>query len=96
MKKLIVISVKGVKFYINGNEKYYVIIPSTFKYFSPNQTILSPSIYDLKTILKSHLALSAPESAIRYQVNGLFQKFHVKPNIIMESSWFDNIFGKHS
>lgn len=87
---------KGVKFYINGNEKYYVIIPSTFKYFSPNQTILSPSIYDLKTILKSHLALSAPESAIRYQVNGLFQKFHVKPNIIMESSWFDNIFGKHS
>lgn len=77
---------KGVKFYINGNEKYYVIIPSTSKYFSPNQTILSPSMYDLKTILKSPLVLSAPESAIRHQVNGLFQKFHIKPNIIMESN----------
>ena len=40
----------GVKFYINGNEKYYVIIPSTSKYFSPNQTILSPSMYDLIAI----------------------------------------------
>lgn len=43
-------------------------------------------MYDLKTILKSPLVLSAPESAIRHQVNGLFQKFHIKPNIIMESN----------
>lgn len=77
---------KGVKFYINSNEKYYIIIPLTSKYFNPNQTILSPSMYDLKTILKSPMVLSAPESAIRHQVNGLFQKFHVKPNIIMESN----------
>ena len=69
----------------------------TYHYFGRLEELdFLKRIYDLKTILKSPLALSAPESAIRYQVNGLFQKFHVKPNIIMESSWFDNIFGKHS
>lgn len=31
------------------------------------------------------MVLSASESAIRHQVNGLFQKFHIKPNIVLES-----------
>lgn len=31
------------------------------------------------------MVLTASESAIRHQVNGLFQKFHIKPNIVLES-----------
>ena len=31
------------------------------------------------------MVLSSSESAIRHQVNGLFQKFHIKPNIVLES-----------
>lgn len=31
------------------------------------------------------MVLTASESAIRHQVNGLFQKFHIKTNIVLES-----------
>lgn len=31
------------------------------------------------------MVLTASESAIRHQVNGLFQKFNIKPNIVLES-----------
>ena len=31
------------------------------------------------------MVLSSSESAIRHQVNGLFQKFYIKSNIVLES-----------
>lgn len=70
---------------VKDGEQYYVVIPQNSPYFQPGKFILQPSSLDLKEILQAPMVLSASESAIRHQVNGLFQKFHIKPNIILES-----------
>ncbi|MGN1284750.1 MAG: LysR family transcriptional regulator [Candidatus Limosilactobacillus intestinavium] len=70
---------------VKDGEQYYVVIPQNSSYFQPGKFILQPSSLDLKEILQAPMVLSASESAIRHQVNGLFQKFHIKPNIVLES-----------
>ncbi|MGN1271730.1 MAG: LysR family transcriptional regulator [Lactobacillus sp.] len=70
---------------VKDGEQYYVVIPKNSPYFQPGKFILQPNSLDLKEILQAPMVLSASESAIRHQVNGLFQKFHIKPNIILES-----------
>lgn len=70
---------------VKKGEQYYVVIPQNSPYFHSNEFILQGDTLDLKDILKAPMILSASESAIRHQVNGLFQKFHIKPNIILES-----------
>lgn len=77
---------RGLDFYTNGGEQYYIVIPSNSKYFQPNKFILEPDELDIKELLSQPLVLSQPESAIRHQINGLLQKFHVKPHIVMESN----------
>lgn len=77
---------RGVDYTVNGSEEYYVVIPPASPFFKKGQFILSTDTYDLKELLSQPLVLSAPESAIRHQVNGLFQKFHIKPQIVMESN----------
>lgn len=77
---------RGLDFFINGGEQYYIVIPSNSKYFQTDKFILEPDEFDIKELLMQPLVLSQPESAIRHQVNGLLQKFHVKPNIVMESN----------
>lgn len=77
---------RGLKSYVNGGEQYYIVIPQNSKYFQKNKFILQPDELDIKELLQEPLVLSQPESAIRHQVNGLFQRFHVKPNIVMESN----------
>ncbi|MDF7637888.1 LysR family transcriptional regulator [Lactobacillus sp. ESL0791] len=76
---------KGIKFYVNGGERYFIIISPKSKYFQKGKFILKPNEYNLKEILQAPFVASAPGSAIRHQLNGIFQKFHVKPNIITES-----------
>lgn len=66
-------------------EQYYIVIPQNSPYFKPNKFILQSNDLDLKEILQSPMVLSTSNSAIRHQVNGLLQKFHIKPNIVMES-----------
>ncbi|KRL88241.1 LysR family transcriptional regulator [Lactobacillus kalixensis] len=70
----------------NGGETYYIVIPENSHLYQEGKFILEPDSHNLKDLLQEPLVLSAPESAIRHQVNGLFQKFHVKPNIVMESN----------
>lgn len=77
---------RGLTSYTNGSEQYYIVIPPTSKYFQKGKFILEPDALDPKKLLEEPLILSQPESAIRHQINGLFQKFHVKPKIIMESN----------
>ncbi|CCI85094.1 LysR family transcriptional regulator [Lactobacillus pasteurii] len=77
---------RGLKFFINGGERYYVVIPPNSPYFQPNRFILDENEYPLEKLLHQPLVLSAPESAIRHQVNGLLQKFKLKPQIAIESS----------
>lgn len=70
---------------VKDGEQYYVVIPQNSPYFHSGKFILQPNSLDLKEILQAPMVLSASESAIRHQVNGLFQKFHIKPNIVLES-----------
>lgn len=70
---------------VKNGEQYYVVIPQNSPYFRSDKFILEADDLDLKEILQAPMVLSASESAIRHQVNGLFQKFHIKPKIILES-----------
>lgn len=77
---------QGLDFYVNGGENYFVIISPRSKYFKKGRFILEQNEYDIKDILQEPFVVSSSNSAIRHQVNGAFQKFHIKPNIILESS----------
>ena len=75
----------NINYSIKHNEQYYIVISRHSSYFRSNKFILEPNEIDLKEILQAPMVLSTSESAIRHQVNGLFQKFQVKPNIVLES-----------
>ncbi|MDM8281769.1 LysR family transcriptional regulator [Lactobacillus gallinarum] len=70
---------------VKNGEQYYVVIPQNSPYFRSDKFILEADDLDLKEVLQAPMVLSASESAIRHQVNGLFQKFHIKPCIVLES-----------
>ncbi|RMC47427.1 MULTISPECIES: LysR family transcriptional regulator [unclassified Lactobacillus] len=72
-------------FFVNGEENYYVIISPQSSYFKKDRFILNQDEYNLKEILQQPFVVSFSNSAIRHQVNGIFHKFNVKPNIVLES-----------
>lgn len=69
-----------------GGESYYVVISPKSKYYQKGKFILRPGELNLKKLLKQPMVLSATGSAIRHQVNGLFQRLQLRENIAMESS----------
>jgi DNA-binding transcriptional LysR family regulator len=71
-----------------GLQKYYALIPKSSPLYQKDQTILKKSI-SLKKILQSPLVLTKRGSAVRRQIDYLLQKYHIEPNIIIQSS---NIF----
>lgn len=77
---------QGIDSYINGGEVYYIVIPQNSKYFIKDKFILNPNTYDIKELLEQPFILSGGESAIRHQVNGLFQSYRIVPNIRMSSN----------
>lgn len=74
---------QGIQAHINGGEVYYIVIPSNSKFFIKNQFILSQDTYKLEDLLRESFILSSPDSAIRHQVNGLFQTYKIVPRINM-------------
>lgn len=76
---------RDLDYLVKKGEQYYVVIPQNSPYFHPNKFILETNDLDLKEVLTDPMVLSTSESAIRHQVNGLFQKFQIKPNIVLES-----------
>lgn len=74
-----------LNYFINSGEEYYIVIPKNSKYYKPNKFKLRSKDLNLKEVLQAPMVLSSSESAIRHQVNGLFQKFHIKSNIVLES-----------
>lgn len=76
---------RKLKIYTNGRERYYVVIPRSSNLFRRDKFILSAKDCNLKELLEQPMILSAAGSAIRHQVNGLYQRFHLQPKIIVES-----------
>lgn len=75
-----------LNYLVKNGEQYYVVIPQNSHYFRSDKFILeADDLKDLTEVLQAPMVLTASESAIRHQVNGLFQKFHIKPNIVLES-----------
>lgn len=66
-------------------EQYYVVIPSTSPSYQAGRFILNFDELDLQKVLQEPLVLCSPESAIRHQVNGLFQNLDLKENIALET-----------
>lgn len=66
-------------------ESYYAIIPATSPFFEKKKQQLSIGSIPIKALLSSPLVLSSPGSAIRNQVDSLFNKYKIKPQIILES-----------
>lgn len=79
------IILQDLKYSLKAGEQYYLVIPQNSPYFHPNKFILKNDEFSLKEALQAPMVLSTSEYAIRHQINGLFQKFHIKPNIILES-----------
>ncbi|MTV82668.1 LysR family transcriptional regulator [Secundilactobacillus folii] len=69
--------------------QYCAIIPKTSSLFVPNTKLLKSGSISMKRLLQEKLVLTANGSAIRRQVNYLFKKFLITPNIVVEST---NIF----
>lgn len=74
---------QGIQAYINGGEVYYIVIPENSKYFIKDEFILPSNIYKIENLLQEPFILSSPDSAIRHQVNGLFQTYKIVPQITM-------------
>ncbi|BDR59876.1 LysR family transcriptional regulator [Lactobacillus xylocopicola] len=70
---------------INGGERYYVVISPASPYYQAGRFILDPGELNLRDLLQEPLVLSAAGSAVRHQVNGLFQRLRIEGNIVMES-----------
>lgn len=69
----------------NGGEKYYIVISPASPYYQEGKFILNPNELELKKLLQEPFVLSVPGSAIRHQVNGIFQRFHLEPRVVLES-----------
>lgn len=69
----------------NGGERYYVVISPSSPYYQEGKFILKPDDLNLKDLLQEPFVLSVPGSAIRHQVNGVFQRFHLEPRVVLES-----------
>ncbi|KRL93612.1 LysR family transcriptional regulator [Limosilactobacillus equigenerosi] len=72
--------------YPNGQENYYLVIPSTSEFFQPNHFILDPTTVDLKQLFQAPLILTTSESAIRQQINSLLQAYKIVPNIVLTTN----------
>lgn len=69
----------------NGGERYYVVISPSSPYYQKGKFILKSDDLNLKDLLQEPFVLSVPGSAIRHQVNGVFQRFHLEPRVVLES-----------
>ena len=70
----------------NGDEQYYLVIPSQSRFYKKDKFILDYSkCYNVTQLFSQPLILTSPESPIRHQVNGILQKGRIKTNILMQT-----------
>lgn len=75
----------GAKCIVNGSEQYYIVVPSQSSFYKKDKFILSYSDCNVKQLLSQPLILISPEFPIRHQINGILQKSHIKPKILMQT-----------
>jgi len=76
----------GLTIHDRGKDGYYAVIPKTSKYYHPQQAYINPGTVAIADLLHEPLILSPRGSSIRRQVDYLLQKYHVAPQIVIEST----------
>ncbi len=69
-----------------GEQAYYAVIPESSTLYEENHLFLDAETISMKQLLDNKLVLTTSGSAIRRQIDQLFQKYKITPNIIIESS----------
>lgn len=64
---------------------YYAIIPASSKLYQKNQFILNEDQFDLSLFLQEKLVLTAKNSPVRRNINYLFEKYQIVPQIVLET-----------
>lgn len=83
----------NLKTITTGHEQYFILIPSSSKFYDERFKLIDPRSLSLPELLAEPLVLSKTGSAIRHQVDGLLQKNKVKPDIRLESQNIELIAG---
>lgn len=81
----------GLTILDRGKDSYYSVIPSTSKFFQKGIDFINPGSIDVSELLKEQLVLSPHGSSIRRQVDFLFQKHKIEPNVVIESTNINTI-----
>lgn len=76
----------GLTVHERGKDGYYAVIPRTSKFYQPQQAFINPGTLDIEALLHEKLVLSPRGSSIRRQVDYLLQKYHITPEIVVEST----------
>ncbi|WP_137625509.1 LysR family transcriptional regulator [Lactiplantibacillus pingfangensis] len=76
----------GLTVHERGKDGYYAVIPQTSKFYQPHQAFINPGTLDIEALLHEKLVLSPRGSSIRRQVDYLLQKYHITPEIVVEST----------
>lgn len=76
----------GLTVHDRGKDGYYAVIPSSSQFYHPHQTFINPGTLKIADLLHEKLVLSPRGSSIRRQVDYLLQKYHVIPEIVVEST----------
>ncbi|MDH6363894.1 DNA-binding transcriptional LysR family regulator [Enterococcus sp. PF1-24] len=69
-----------------GDHGYYAVIPASSQLYQEGTLWLPANSIPLKKLLAQNLILTARGSAIRRQVDYLFQKYRIQPTIVIESA----------
>lgn len=69
-----------------GNHGYYAVIPQSSALFQPGKLHLPAGSLEIKDLLSEELVLTTRGSAIRRQLDYLFQKYHIQPRVLLEST----------
>ncbi|MDT2669265.1 LysR family transcriptional regulator [Enterococcus dongliensis] len=76
----------NLKVYECSKESYYAVIPKFSHFYRPGVQFLEPESIPLKKLLQEKFILTSSGSAIRRQMDQLFQKYGIIPQIALESS----------
>ncbi|MDO3411500.1 LysR family transcriptional regulator [Saccharibacillus sp. CPCC 101409] len=68
-----------------GPHGYYAVIADGSSFYAAHSETPEDIGLDIKTLLQQPLVLTKKGSSIRRQLDHLFQKFKIKPNIVLES-----------
>lgn len=76
----------GLTIHERGQDGYYAVIPATSKLYHSGHAYLNPGTLAIEQLLAEPLIVSPQGSSIRRQLDYLFSKYHVDPNIVVEST----------